>query len=494
MKKSTKIIIIVASVLAALIIGSCVWFFISYANVGGQFVNTGVTHLDLSDRSLTEVNNLSRLDKLEELDLSGNPMENYAGLMDCKSLRSLNLCDCGLSPEQYDTLHEALPECKILWEIEILGETYMSDVNSITLASDDISELRKITYLTDLDRAYLTGCEVEDEQLYEIAEQLPDTAVVWEVELSKSKSLPTDTEVIEKYVSSYGLEKLRYFTQAKELDVTVNGEDDITPIAEMRSLDDLYLCCREDVDLAPLANAPVLTHLDLQNCKVADLEWAADMTRLTFLYVRDERITDLAPLSGLVNMEQLCIGACGITDLSPIASMTKMRNLVIGANDITDISVLGNMPDLELLNANSCPNVRDFSVLSELTKLKNLQVSGCNISDISWVEGLTELELLLLSEDPIEDLSPLSRLTKMDTLSLSYIGKVDLSAIEPLTNLTCLFLDGDEIDDLSPLYSMSKMSQITFVDAKIPGGQKSELKKSLPDDCAIIYRWQDYFI
>ena len=73
--------------------------------------------LDLSFNQISSVSELPYLTGLERLNLYGNPLDGVQSLQRMSSLLYLNVGSCGLSAEELEALHEALPNCEIALEV-----------------------------------------------------------------------------------------------------------------------------------------------------------------------------------------------------------------------------------------------------------------------------------------------------------------------------------------------------------------------------------------
>ena len=58
-----------------------------------------------------------------QLDLSGKQITELEKLTELTALKQLNLRDTGISAEQYELLRAALPGCEILWSVPLRAAT-----------------------------------------------------------------------------------------------------------------------------------------------------------------------------------------------------------------------------------------------------------------------------------------------------------------------------------------------------------------------------------
>jgi len=78
---------------------------------------------------------------------------------------------------------------------------------------------------------------------------------------------------------------------------------DLSPLAGLTNLRQLYLFFNELSDISPLSGLYNLEVLNLEDNLVKDLSPLAGLTSLKLLNLMDNHIEDITPLSGLVNLE-----------------------------------------------------------------------------------------------------------------------------------------------------------------------------------------------
>ena len=134
---------------------------------------------------------------------------------------------------------------------------------------------------------------------------------------------------------------------------------------EMESLDWIDGRNSNIISLTGLEFATNLTGLYLHNQEVwgvwvnsnaiTDLSPLANLTNLTDLYLGDNAITDILPLAGLTNLTELVLYKNTITDISPLAGLTNLTELYLRANSITDVSSLEGLINLTRLGVSDNP-------------------------------------------------------------------------------------------------------------------------------------------
>ncbi len=74
--------------------------------------------------------------------------------------------------------------------------------------------------------------------------------------------------------------------------------------------------------------------LDLSSHKISDLSPLAQLTNLTELYLSYNKISDLSPLARLTNLNFLFLESNQVKDLSPLSQLTHLTWLFVGGNPI----------------------------------------------------------------------------------------------------------------------------------------------------------------
>ena len=168
--------------------------------------------------------------------------------------------------------------------------------------------------------------------------------------------------------------------------LALHGVEDLTPLAGLPKLEELFVSHFNIRDLSPLAR---LVNLELihMGTSASDLSPLAGLTKLRHLYLPGGDISDLTPLAGLTGLEELYLFGNDVADISPLAGLTDLKRLDFSRNDISDISSLAGLSNLKWLNLHN-NIISDISALAGLSNLTWLDVSVNEISDLSPLDGL----------------------------------------------------------------------------------------------------------
>jgi len=266
----------------------------------------------------------------------------------------------------------------------------------------DISELKSLTSLATLE---ITQTPIND--------------------LSPVAGLKNLRELMlnEDPVSDIGpLSNLHQLTRLGLMDTRVS---DLSPLRGL-PLEWLTLDGSNVVNLSPIAEMETLDHLDISGKQVADLARLKHLTNLRRINITDQVPLDLSPLGDLPQVESLLIlGGASPSDIAPLGKMQGLSELAI-IGDFLHISPVRNFATIEQL-----PNLSKLYLnlvyiqmddVIHIGRLQNLRELGLpcppNISNISAIGQLKKLEVLVLSGASIVDISPLLDLPRLRELSI----------------------------------------------------------------------------
>ena len=126
------------------------------------------------------------------LRLSGSDidLQGLRAALGTGAVTRVELPDAELSCEEQLALRQDFPDVAFVWPVDVFGHRYLSTDSSISLAgrSDltcaSLLQLREWAALfTDLQAIDLTGCGLPDKELHALDAALPDTDVVWTMQL-----------------------------------------------------------------------------------------------------------------------------------------------------------------------------------------------------------------------------------------------------------------------------------------------------------------------
>ena len=356
-----------------------------------------------------------------ELDLSGQQITELEKLQELTALKKLNLRDTGITMEQYEMLHAALPGCEILWSVPFQGGYCDCTTQELTLETLSEEDLTTLAYLPELTSINADLCRDYD-AIFALMEQYPEVAVTYTVSIggvdyahTEENITITDPDASELITQLSLLPRMQTVNLEGALpvnaeliilkeafpgitfvwDFTVCGVQTNT-LAESLDLSKIKMSDTEELEAA-LPCFYNLTKVDMVSCglsnsvmeslnlrhpetsfvwtvKVCGVTVRTDIKHFMFYKYNIKKVGDLSNLRYCTEVEVLDFGHFGVSDVSFIEYMPKLRYLLMLETTITDLSVIGNCTSLEFLELASCP-ITDFWPLTNLTNLKALNLS-----------------------------------------------------------------------------------------------------------------------
>jgi len=92
-----------------------------------------------------------------------------------------------------------------------------------------------------------------------------------------------------------------------------------------------------------------VSYVTLYNTQVSDLSPLAELKNLEELKLGNTQVSDLSPLAQLNNLRELSLYNEQVSDLSPLASLKKLEELLLGNTQVSDLSPLMELRNLKVL-------------------------------------------------------------------------------------------------------------------------------------------------
>lgn len=215
--------------------------------------------------------NLTAMDRLSELSLSGVRAKNFTAISSLKSLRILDLYDNGIKDIS------PLKSLKNLTTVSIY-ENYISDLSPL-------SDHDKIKHL------YISGGNLSDLSA-----------------ISTLKKLQT-------------------------LCLIDCGIKDISALSSLKYLSILYLMHNQISDITPLSKLTALSTLNLSDNQIKSVKALSGLKSLKSLVLSNNKITDVSLLKSLTLLDELWLDGNNITDTS-VLNKLNIEYLVLNRDDI----------------------------------------------------------------------------------------------------------------------------------------------------------------
>jgi Leucine-rich repeat (LRR) protein len=104
-------------------------------------------------------------------------------------------------------------------------------------------------------------------------------------------------------------------------------------IADMKYLTVAFLYDNKISDISPLAGLVNLEELYISNNQISDIRPLAGLKKLKVLQLHHNKITDISPLSGLTNLSELDISYNQIKDLRPLTGLSNVGSYLTLENN-----------------------------------------------------------------------------------------------------------------------------------------------------------------
>ena len=126
--------------------------------------------------------------------------------------------------------------------------------------------------------------------------------------------------------------------------MSANDISEVSPLAGLTRLTELYLSDNGISEVSPLSGLTGLTNLSLAINELTDVTPLADLTNLTRLDLRGNELTDVTPLAGLTSLTSLALEHNWVVDVAPLAGLTSLTHLYIDRD--VDVSPLSDLTGL----------------------------------------------------------------------------------------------------------------------------------------------------
>ncbi|WP_141734710.1 trypsin-like serine protease [Oligoflexus tunisiensis] len=281
-----------------------------------------LTTLKITGSKLGSAAFVSTLVNLKTLDLSGNLIQDFSKVADLKRLNTVRAVGNPATSKVCGTPAAAVCE-------------YDQITNPVTLDEYCINFVFQPT-----GRPYAAAIEA----------------------LSKAATLPATPSTSADCAELHS--KLRLKRKLELIGTPVPGAAvDISPVAAIRSLNNLTIRNFGLIDVAPLARLINMDKLDLS----------------------DNLILDPKPLEVLPELAELDLSRNMIVDMLNF-SHPKLKRLTLDGNRMVSAQSFGALPELRALSLAEMPGFRDLSGLDKMGKLKNLNVDDTNVTDLKTLE------------------------------------------------------------------------------------------------------------
>ena len=514
-KRSRLLPALLALLLVMIVIAGGAFLYTRFARVGDEYIRTDAPTLDLQDQGLSSVRALARFRDLRELDLRGNEV----------------------TTADLEYLRRHLPDCHIRFDVHLGGETYDSDLTTLTL-SDLPGDWVNIRLFSRLEELTVERC-TNPEAMETLREEMPECRMKWALCIggdwydasAKALRLTSASIYYEELLS-----QLTWFREAKEVTLT----DAVLQSAQQRALlsafpgvsftwpvavgsavlpsgaDTLLYAQSGEKTLIPLEEAmdllPALKAVDFTGSAVSaedrlafqkdhpelEISWSVPINGTIYPYdvemldFNGQAFADTADLEAVLpyfpylKTVEMC--DCGLSN----ETMDELNRRWEDIRFIWNVYFAGYTlrtdatyfcASMDGLNHPYLTN-SDVYVFRYLTDMQGLDLGHMYITDISFLQYMPHMTYLIIAECNIEDYTPLSYCKE-----LKY-----LEAFQTIINDITPLLDCPVLRDLNLSYTcvsaknawevltqLTSLERLWWCGCPLNSTQRNKLMEYLPD-------------
>ena len=494
--------------IAAVLLAGLIWFACTYTIIGGHIYDRDITTVNLSD---IELKNPKRVTKL-------------------KSLQEVDLRNTGLTPEEYDHICAALPDCQIVWLVPFQDNLLDPSSTSLTISSITEEEMELLAYFPVLQTIDMKTCTDVD-TILKIMDLYPQCKIQWMVPF-QNESIPCDEKNLTiSSLSQEDLETIRYFTMLESVDARECG--DLEAILNLRQLypnlsvswlvpigNESYAGDSVDLEVRDADAQDLMTQLKyfpqlktitlsgktpdndtmLQlrdaypeieiswNFKLCGVSVNSSVVELDLSEIQMKSVKEVEKnLKYFSNLEKVIMYKCGISseDMDALWKRhpeirfvwgAKFGNQYIRTDETTFMPwKLGYSRD-----GHARMNNEEAAELKYLVDLVAIDTGHSKISDLSFLYYMPNVEYLMICDSYITDLTPVGSLKKLKYLEIWENKCTDLSPLAECTALEDINLTIVPTKDLSPLLGLN-LKNIWLSGWRYPEEEIDRLKATFPD-------------
>ena len=238
--------------------------------------------LDLSGMRLFNIDDLTYISTLEELDLSTNLMNDISALLSMENLRVLNVQNCPYLKD-YSLLKEfpSLEELDMSYNVPDNFD-FLRSLNKLQvlrMEQSGFSDMRELNHLSSLRKLDVSKNEIT---------HVDDFITVGNLTTFKAQ-----------YCQLVSIEFLKKANQLIHLNINNNSIRDISPLKHANHMVDLKAGNNNIEDISALEDMKQLQILNFEYNNVSDISPLKDLKELCYVDFYNNNIEDLSPLKDL---------------------------------------------------------------------------------------------------------------------------------------------------------------------------------------------------
>ena len=277
-----------------------------------------------------------------------------------RQARYLDLRGKEVTPQAYEELHQALPNCRILWDVPFQGAAYPSDTTSLRIAdlsAQDVEMLRYFPQLQQLDATDVTDYAALSDCISRFS-QSPQCTIAL-----NGTEIQTDVQTLS--LTNPSLAELRKVLPLLGNLRLLELSGTLPPVSEL---------------LAFQAEYPAVTlrwNVAFRDRSISSTTTELNLSSLQLDYASAEALLSQLPLLERVNMR-----GCGLTD----AEMDRLRQafpqtLLVWDREIAGLRVSTDSVEIDLSGRQISDPAQVESVLASFPRLERVIMSDCGLDN-----------------------------------------------------------------------------------------------------------------
>lgn len=427
--------------------------------IAGEEVKSDVTELSLSNKTISDISNFSQLENLVLLDIR----------------------ECVIEPEDVFLLQAQMPQCEILWSVNVNATLVESTVSGLDMTNTSITDvnslINSISYLSNLKFINLEGARISVQDYKMLIEEFSDIEIIYNVNIYNISVDVDDKEIdltnVEFIDASEVFNILDYFS---ELEIVNFGNHPVIDkikddfIERYPNINFIW-----NIELLGDTISSASTKLDISNRAIDDY----DVLFNTFKYLPNLEYVDMCDcnLSNL-QMEELNVAYPNTKFVWKVIvgrweMRTDIKAFSTGNRSKTEwqiyISDNGRLTDNNIGNIKYCSDLIALDIGHQR-----------NISNLEFLKQLPDLKYLIIADTGVTDMSPIANLSKLEYLEMFLTEISDFSPLLNLPNLYHLNCCLVEVEDVDVFIQMKQLKNLWISQCGLDQTQLEILENELP--------------
>jgi len=249
-------------------------------------------YLDMRNTKIKDLQPLANLVNLRELNIENSPVTDLSPLCGLSNILTINAEKSKIDSEAVFGLKIAQPQVTVIYQTDALRTWWNTLDNN----------------WRDVFKGYV-NIDANPK-----AEQLQQVADITEI-------------TVDSKIAISNLEPVSKLPFLKKLTIKDNQLTDLSPLAEMRLLEELNVSGNAIDNILPLASVTTLKSLSIENTLVTDISIMENMQNLVSLNIAGTSIKNIKALAKCSMLEDLNIATTPVKSLAPIQAIMTLKHI-----------------------------------------------------------------------------------------------------------------------------------------------------------------------